>query len=46
MRLQGKTILITAAGEAVLATLTSVHRQEYRQLADALRQLIDRFESA
>jgi DNA-binding MarR family transcriptional regulator len=39
-------ILITTTGEAVLASLTTVHRQEYRQLADALRHLIDRFESA
>lgn len=39
-------ILITPAGEAVLRSLTAAHRQEYRQLADALRHLIDRFESA
>jgi len=36
-------ILITPAGEAVLSSLTAAHRQEYRQLADALRHLIDRF---
>jgi DNA-binding MarR family transcriptional regulator len=39
-------ILISPAGEHVLASLTAAHRQEYRQLADALRQLIGRFESA
>jgi DNA-binding MarR family transcriptional regulator len=39
-------VLITPAGEEVLHSLTAAHRLEYRQLADALRQLIDRFESA
>jgi DNA-binding MarR family transcriptional regulator len=39
-------VLITPTGENVLRSLTAVHRQEYRELAVALRQLIDRFESA
>ena len=32
--------------ENILLSLTAAHRQEYRQLADAIRQLIDRVESA
>jgi DNA-binding MarR family transcriptional regulator len=38
-------ILISPAGEAALASLTSAHRREYHQLADALRLLLETFES-
>jgi DNA-binding MarR family transcriptional regulator len=38
-------VVITPAGEEMLQTLTAAHRQEHRQLADVVRQLIDRFEA-
>jgi DNA-binding MarR family transcriptional regulator len=38
-------VVITPAGEEVLRSLASAHRQEYRELEHVLRQLTKRFES-
>jgi DNA-binding MarR family transcriptional regulator len=35
-------VMIAPAGEAVLHSLASVHRREYRQLEAVLRRLVDR----
>jgi DNA-binding MarR family transcriptional regulator len=37
-------LVLEPAGTAILQSLASIHRQEYRQLEDVLRGLVARFE--
>ncbi|HEX3302690.1 MAG TPA: MarR family transcriptional regulator, partial [Thermomicrobiales bacterium] len=39
-------VVITPAGDEILRSLTSAHREEHRQLADVLRRLTEEYESS